>query len=105
MLWIRIRIPNTDPDPGKPNKCGPMRIRIHNLVVGLLNDILPSESRYFFHDKIQLSAIVTRIRIRSNLPPWIRIWISTELKAGSAFKPIWNAEPFKMNTMDTNQVK
>jgi hypothetical protein len=28
--WIRIRIPNTDPDPGKPNQCCSMRIRIHN---------------------------------------------------------------------------
>jgi hypothetical protein len=30
--WIRIRIPNTDPDPGQPNLCGSMRIRIriHN---------------------------------------------------------------------------
>ncbi len=26
--WIRIRIPNTD--PGHPNECGFMRIRIHN---------------------------------------------------------------------------
>ncbi len=28
--WIQIRIPNTDPDPGQPKKCGSRRIRIHN---------------------------------------------------------------------------
>jgi hypothetical protein len=26
----KIRLPNNDPDPGEPNQCGPMRIRIHN---------------------------------------------------------------------------
>jgi hypothetical protein len=25
LLWIWIRIPNTDPDPGQPNKCGSMQ--------------------------------------------------------------------------------
>jgi hypothetical protein len=30
--WIRIRIPNKDPDtdPGEPSQCGCMRIRIRN---------------------------------------------------------------------------
>jgi hypothetical protein len=28
--WIRIRVPNTDLDPGQPNECGSVRIRIHN---------------------------------------------------------------------------
>jgi hypothetical protein len=27
----RIRIPNTNPDPGQPNQCGSMRIRIQKL--------------------------------------------------------------------------
>ncbi len=27
--WIRIRLPHTDPDPGQPNECGSMWIRIH----------------------------------------------------------------------------
>jgi hypothetical protein len=27
---IRIRIPNTDPDPGEPNQCGSLQIRIQN---------------------------------------------------------------------------
>ncbi len=26
--WIRIRIPNTDPDPRQPKECGSRRIRI-----------------------------------------------------------------------------
>jgi hypothetical protein len=30
---VRIRIPNTDPDPGQPNTCGCMRIRIHYTVL------------------------------------------------------------------------
>ena len=28
--WIRIRIPNTDPDSGQPNHRRSMRIQIHN---------------------------------------------------------------------------
>jgi hypothetical protein len=28
--WIRICIPSTDPDPGQPNQCGSMQIRIHD---------------------------------------------------------------------------
>jgi hypothetical protein len=30
-FWIQIPIPNTDKEPGQPNKCGFMRIRIHNI--------------------------------------------------------------------------
>jgi hypothetical protein len=30
-FWIQIRIPNTDLEPGQPNECGSMLIRIHNI--------------------------------------------------------------------------
>jgi hypothetical protein len=32
-IRIRIRIPNTDPDPGHPTQCGSMRIRIPNTLL------------------------------------------------------------------------
>jgi hypothetical protein len=43
--WIRIRIPNTDPDPGFQLNTDPIRIRIHNPVA-----ILPENQIIFtFH--------------------------------------------------------
>jgi hypothetical protein len=32
-FWIQIRIHNTDLEPGQPNECGSMRIRIHMFLV------------------------------------------------------------------------
>jgi hypothetical protein len=32
-FWIRILIPNTDPDLGQPNECGSMRIQIRLVVL------------------------------------------------------------------------
>jgi hypothetical protein len=45
-IQVRIRIPNTDPDPGQLNQYGSVRIRIHN--AGLLNTHPRCRTRIFF---------------------------------------------------------
>jgi hypothetical protein len=50
--WICIRIPNTDPDPGQPNKCGFMRIPNHNTGIKQCcgsGMFIPDPDLTFFH--------------------------------------------------------
>jgi hypothetical protein len=45
-----LHIPNTEPDPGQPNECGSMRIRIHNNTAtkAFHADEINTTSRIFF---------------------------------------------------------
>jgi hypothetical protein len=53
---IRIRVPNTDPDPGKPNQCKSMRIRIQDSQINADPDPQHSLSVVYIGEGCMMSA-------------------------------------------------
>jgi hypothetical protein len=71
--WIRIRIPNMDLDPGQPNECGSMRIRIHNTASKIMqtsaNLQKPTRSTSIRHIFCKRGSILNFIKIQAAKKP------------------------------------